>query len=176
MSTVFNPIIFYPAAILIILFSILTIVLKNIFYSLISAIVVFFLAGYLFFVLGSEYNAVIQVAIYGIAVPIIIGLAVMFTDIKFKKQNIKNNNLRYILFLTSGVFILSMIYLVMTSTILTPYNFTNPEIVINNSHQVLNAFSRGFFIDYIWAFELVALILTMIIVGLTLFDNKKEDE
>ena len=69
-----------------------------------------------------------------------------------------------------------MIYLVMTSTILTPYNFTNPEIVINNSHQVLNAFSRGFFIDYIWAFELVALILTMIIVGLTLFDNKKEDE
>ena len=53
---------------------------NNIFYSLLSAIIVFFIAGMFFYVLGSEYNAVIQIAIYGVAVPVIHGLAIMFTE------------------------------------------------------------------------------------------------
>ena len=57
-----NPIIFYSAAFLMLLFAILTLSFRNIFYSLISAIVVFFFAGMFFYLLGSEYNAVIQIA------------------------------------------------------------------------------------------------------------------
>ena len=77
-----NSIIFYSASFIMLLFAVLTLCFKNIFYSLISAIVVFFFAGLFFYLLGSEYNAVIQIAIYGVAVPIILGVAVMFTNLK----------------------------------------------------------------------------------------------
>ena len=50
MNGIFNPIVFYPSAVLMILFAVLAIKFKNIFYSLLSAIVVFFLAGFLFYV------------------------------------------------------------------------------------------------------------------------------
>ena len=64
---------------------------KKIFYSLLCAITVFFLAGFFFYVLGSEYNAVIQIAIYGIAIPVILGLAVMFTNLK-KDESVINKD------------------------------------------------------------------------------------
>ena len=86
MSGMYNPIVFYPAAILMILFAILAIKFRNIFYSLICAIGVFFLAGLFFYILGSEYNAIIQIAIYGVAVPVVLGLAVMFTNLKNEKN------------------------------------------------------------------------------------------
>lgn len=174
MNGMYNPIIFYPTAVLIVLFAILAIKFKNIFYSLLSAIIVFFLAGIFFYVLGSEYNAVIQIAIYGIAVPVILGLAVMFTNLrKEDKTETKNSNLKYIMFLVSGIFILSLIYLVMTSLLVNPIGFNIEEVSSNTSIQVMRAFSQGLFVNYILAFELIALILTMVVVGLTLF-NKKE--
>ena len=45
MNGMFNPILFYPSALLMIIFAILAIRFKNIFYSLLSAILVFFFAG-----------------------------------------------------------------------------------------------------------------------------------
>ena len=176
MNGIFNPIVFYPSAIMMILFALLAIKFKNIFYSLLSAILVFFFAGFFFYVLGSEYNAVIQIAIYGVAVPVVLGLAVMFTNLKKEvKSDIKPSNLQYTMFLTSGIFILSLLYLVMTSKIVSSVGFNISENIENTSVQVLSAFSQGLFVNYIYAFELIALILTIIVVGITLFD-KKEDK
>ena len=176
MNGMFNPIIFYPAAFTMILLAILTIKFKNIFYSLLSAIGVFFITGLFFYILGSEYNAVIQIAIYGIAIPVILGLAVMFTN--FKKEEISQSNLsnlKYIMFLTGGIFIISLLYLIMTSLIINPTGFNISENISNTSVQAMSAISHGIFVNYVWAFELVALILTIIVVGLTML-NKKEDE
>ena len=176
MNGIFNPIVFYPSAIMMILFALLAIKFKNIFYSLLSAILVFFFAGFFFYVLGSEYNAVIQIAIYGVAVPVVLGLAVMFTNLKKEvKSEVKPSNLQYTMFLTSGIFVLSLLYLVMTSKIVSSLGFNISENIENTSVQVLSAFSQGLFVNYIYAFELIALILTIIVVGITLFD-KKEDK
>ena len=60
MNGITNPIVFYPAAVVMILFALLSIKFNNIFYSLLSAIIVFFIAGMFFYILGSEYNAVIE--------------------------------------------------------------------------------------------------------------------
>lgn len=173
MNGINNPLVFYPVAILIILFAMLAIKLKNIFYSLISAIIVFFLAGLMFYILGSEYNAIIQIAIYGVAVPVVLGLAVMFTNLKNQAKNLESSNLKYVLFLVSGIFILSSIYLVMTSLLVNPVSFNISEVAKNSSLQVLGAFSHGIFVKYVWAFELVSIILTMIVVGITLINQKE---
>lgn len=175
MSGMFNPIIFYSIAILMILTAILTINLKNIFHSLLSAICVFFLAGIIFYILGSEYNAIIQIAIYGVAIPIILGMAVMFTDFRNSKKNLsEQTNLKYLVLLISGIFILVFSYLILTSNALNPMDISFDINTKNASIQVINIFSRKIFIDYVWAFELVSIILTIIVAGLTLFNRVEE--
>ena len=167
-----NPIIFYPLIILIVVFALLSILMKNIFYSLISAIVVFLLSGVVFYVLGSEYNAVIQLAIYGVAVPVILGLAIMFTNTKNKRSENTEINMRYLVFLTSGIFILGLIYLILTSLAVIPSGFNISEAVNINSLQAISAIATSIFVKYVWAFELVSVILTIVVVGLTII--KKE--
>lgn len=175
MNGMFNPILFYPSALLMIIFAILAIRFKNIFYSLLSAILVFFFAGFFFYILGSEYSAVIQIAIYGVAVPIVLGLAIMFTNLKKEyKTEAKNSNLKYLMILTSGIFILALLYLVMTSKVVSNFGFNFSDNIKNTSVQVLSAFSQGIFVNYIYAFELIALILTIVVVGITLLN--KEDK
>lgn len=173
----FNPVVFYLTAVVMILFAILAIKFKNIFYSLLSAIAVFFLAGVVFYLLGSEYNAVIQIAIYGVAVPVILGLAIMFTNLKKDDSKSEKNtsNIKYVIFLTSGIFILALVYLVMISLVFNPNGFNISEEINLNYIQVMRAFSHGIFVKYVWAFELVSLILTIIVAGLTLFNTKKKE-
>ena len=169
MSGIDNPIIFYPLSILLILFAVLTISVKNIFRSLLSAIAVFFLAGLLFYILGSEYNAVIQVAIYGVAVPIVLGLAIMFTNLKKAEKEEKTSNMNYLLILAVGLFILTVIYLMLTSLAIMPIGFNVLDDIGTNAVQSISAFGSGILIRYVWAFEIISLILTIVVVGLTLF-------
>lgn len=169
MNGITNPIVFYPAAVVMLLFALLVLKFKNIFYSLLSAIVVFFIAGMFFYVLGSEYNAVIQVAIYGIAIPIILGLGIMFTNTGATKQN--KASINFWVFLTGLLFILTFTYLIIASFAIVPNGFE----IANNIGKPSNSlwvFGQGIFIKYVWGFELVSIILTIIVAGLTIF--KKE--
>ena len=86
MNGIFNPLVFYSIATILMVFAILTITFKNIFYSLLSAIIVFFATGIIFYILGSEYNAIIQIAIYGVAIPVLFLFAIMFTSHKENKS------------------------------------------------------------------------------------------
>lgn len=164
-----NVIIFYSLSALILLFAGLTIKFKNIFYSLLSAMMTFLLVGVLFYILGSEYNAIVQVAVYGLAVPIILGVGIMFTETKKELKSEVSGKLKSLMFIVCGLFILALIYLVMTSLIFTPQGFNVTENTLPNSMEVIQAFSRGIFVKYVWAFELVSVILTIAVAGLTLF-------
>ncbi len=176
MNGIDNPVVFYPAAVVMILCGILTVYFKNIMHALLSAVVVFFLAGMFFYVLGSEYNAIIQIAIYGVAVPVILGVAIMFTNLKkgsVEEKREKIPVMKYLVILTGGVFILAIIYLLMTSLVILPDSFTYALPSETNSFEVITSFASGIFVRYVWAFELVSLILTIIAVGLTMFKRKE---
>ena len=166
-----NPIIFYIASFLIIGFGLLSMFLKNIIYSLLCAIMVFFSASVFFYMLGSEYNAIIQAAIYGFAVPIIIGLSIMFTTGK-KSNSKKGFTLPYITILAGGIFILGLIYVIMISLVMLPDSFRMTELAQVNSYEVMSSFARGIFMNYVWAFELLSLLLTIVIAGITLSNRK----
>ena len=174
MSFLNNPIVFYPVAFTLLLLSFLTLAIRNIFYSLILAIGVFFLVGLIFFILGSEYNAVIQVAIYGIAVPIILGLAIMFTNHKNKSEPKEGTLFKHILILFSGVFILAVVYLALMSIAITPIGFNSAEIIKVSFLQNISAITTEIFVKYVWAFELLSLLLTIIIVGFVTLRKEQE--
>ena len=176
MNGIENPVVFYPAAFVLILFAVMTICFKNIFYSLLSSIVVFFTTGVIFYILGSEYNAVIQAAVYGIAVPVIIGLGIMFTDMK---KLIKDNSsalYKALIILAGGVFLLAVIYITLTSIAISPWAFNIREDIYASSYEVIQAFGKGIFVKYVWAFEIVSLILTIIAAGLTIFARGGKNE
>ena len=174
MNGIYNPIVFYPMAVVLIFSAIFAVSFRNIFHSLLSAIILFFVVGVLFYVLGSEYNAIVQIAIYGLAVPIILGLAIMFTNLDNKeKEKNKISKIKFLLFLFAGLFILTTVYIIMTSLLVNPTGFDISENVANTSIQVINSFAQGIFVKYVWAFELVSLILTIIVAGLTLFKTKE---
>lgn len=171
----YNSIFFYIISFIICLFLILTLFSKNLIYTLLSALCVFLSAAVLFLLAGSEYNAVIQLAIYGFAVPIIIGIGIMFTNLRKEEKPPQNKSYpKYIIILVSSLFILSFIYLVMTSLIITPDSLAvDNEIqtgtsIINNFRIFLN----GIFIRYVWAFEIVSILLTIAAAGLTLIKFK----
>ena len=176
-------VIFYSLSALIIIFAGLTIKFRNIFYSLLSAMTVFLLVGILFYTLGSEYNAVIQIAIYGFAVPIILAIAIMFTTMKHEKEKTENaeqktpqktNRMKYFIYLTGGLFILALVYLVMTSVVITPDSFNYIGKASVSQYEVLQAFGKSIFVKYVWAFELLSVILTIIAIGLTLFKRARK--
>lgn len=173
----YNHIIFYTVSILLVSFGILTLFFKNIFYSLLSAICVFFLTAILFLFLGSEYNAIIQFAIYGFAVPVILGLGIMFTNLKNKpKSESKRQNLGYILALIAGIFLIAMIYLVMISCVSTPDELIesiSPGVEQNTFNNIA-IFAKGFFVDYVWAFELISIVITVSAIGLTLMEKERQ--
>ncbi len=164
MNGIDNPIVFYPVSVLMILFAVGAICFRNIFYSLLSAIMVFFLAGVVFYILGSEYNAVIQAAVYGFAVPVILGLAIMFTNPKYKDDK-PGSKLTFTLCFTAGLMFI-------TSFAIIRFGLDTPDFYGVNPLSAMSAFGKGIFVKYVWAFELMSLVLTIIAVGLTLF--KKE--
>lgn len=168
-----NPVVFYIASALIIAFALLSVFLKNIIYSLLSAIMVFFSASIFFYILGSEYNAIIQAVIYGIAVPVIIGLSIMFTTGKNRQK--KDSALSAITIVCSILFVMAFVYVIMISLAMLPDSFHIMENVQFNSYDIISEFSRGIFIDYVWAFELLSLLLTIIVAGFTMM-NKKESK
>lgn len=169
-----SSLIFYITFVLIISFALVTIFARNIFYSLLSAMAVFFLAGEIYYILGSSYNAVIQIAIYGVAVPVILGLAIMFTNTRKPVDSQTGLNLKYLMLFICGLFVLGIIYLTLTALVISPDTFALAEIRPANPVEVISAFGDGIFGRYVWAFEVVSVILTIIIAGLTIFKYRRK--
>ena len=69
-----------------------------------------------------------------------------------------------------------MAVLVMMSLAMMPDTFHNMELVQVNAFDTIRAFARGIFIDYVWAFELVSLLLTIVIAGFGLIKFRKGGE
>ena len=72
----------------------------------------------------------------------------------------------------AGIFCLAFVYLVMISLVMLPdtFNFTGmPEI---SAYDNILAFAKGIFINYVWAFELVSLLLTIVIAGFSMFRKR----
>ncbi len=142
--------------------------------------VVFITAAGIFFLLGADYNAVIQIAVYGIAIPIIFVFAIMFTsDKKDKKTYIAHAPRLFFSFLGLGALFLSLIYLMATSLSLSSnaaWLFQKQTMYINK-YQMLKAISDGFFVNYTVAFELFSVLLLIVVVGFSTLNMKgKSDE
>lgn len=174
---ILKSLIFYGFAGVTILFALLSVFSLRILYSLLAAVCVFFAVAGLYFILGADYNAVIQIALYGIAIPILFVLAIMFTSEKLDKQTYLTLKPRFFFaFLSLGVLFLSLVYLIATSLTLSSNSnwITQKQTVFINIYQMFNALSDGFFVNYVFAFELFSLLLLIVVVGISTLNLIKE--
>ncbi len=166
-----TALIFYPTALIIIIFSVLTIFSKKIVYSLISAIVVFMAAGLIFYLLGAEYNAVIQLTIYGLAVPILLAMAIMFTDVRNEKNTIVTGARKFVIITAVLLIAMSVVYLTAIAINLTAIPIFSDANTNLNSFRIFDAITDGFFTSYLIAFELFSILLLAVVAGVS--DNAK---
>ena len=174
---ILKSLIFYGFAGAMIIFALLSIFSLRILYSLLCAICVFFAAAGVYFLLGADYNAVVQIAVYGIAIPILFVLAIMFTSDKLDKKTYITVKPRFFVsFLGIGVLFLSLIYLIAISLNLSSNSawIMQKQTMFINKYQMFKAISDGFFVNYVLAFELFSVLLLIVIVGLSTLNLIKE--
>ena len=174
---ILKTLIFYGFSGAIIAFALLSVFSFRILYALLCAVCVFFAAAGIHFILGADYNAVIQIMIYGVAIPILFVLAIMFTAEKVdKKIYLAFSSRFFFTFLSLGILFLSLVYLIATALSLNSNSawIMQKQTMLINKYQMFKALSVGFFSNYIFAFELFAILLLIVVVGISTFNMIKE--
>lgn len=174
-SDVLTSVIFYLSAFLILGCAIFSIISKKIIHALALSVVVFIVTAVLFFLLNAEYNAVVQIAIYGIGVPILLVFAIMFTSRKLDEDIYLSFTPKFMLSLISAVlFVLTIFNILLISSSVIDWLFTPQSNVSINRYEMMNALSNGLYVKYFFAFELISLIIFLVIVGLSTLNIFKE--
>ena len=167
-SDIFTSIIFYLCAVNLIFSSIFTILSRKIIYSIIFAVIVFFTVGIIFLFLSAEYNAIVQIAVYGIAIPILFVLAIMFTSYNIDKTVYLSFTPRFIFTVISAIlFVLTLFNILLISSSVIEWLFTPQAVISINRYEIFKAISDGLYIKFLLSFEMVALLALSVIVGLS---------
>lgn len=174
---IIKSITFFGFAAAIIVFALLTLFARRILYSLLFAVILFFSVGGIFFSLGADYNAVVQIIIYGVAIPILFLFAIMFTSsYENRKVNISYSPRFFVGFLSASLLFMMLWYAVQFALGISDkvgllFNSILPD---SNSSEMFMAMSNGIYINYSLPFMMIGLLILIVVVGLTTFNVIKE--
>ena len=178
-AEVIKSITFYGFSFLVLLFSILTIFANRILYSLLYAVITFFCAGAIFFSLGADYNAVVQIIIYGIAVPVIFLFAIMFTSKKENKLAYVSYSPRFFIALVSILILLMFLWYSVKLAIHVNNLSTNKlleRVIELNSFDSVYSIANGLYINYALPFLFMALCVLTSVIGISVLNVIKENK
>lgn len=168
---------FYGFALAILVFALLTLFARRILYSLLFAVILFFFTGGIFFSLGADYNAVIQIIVYGVIIPVLLLFAVMFTSTyESRKVNLTYSPRFFVAFLSSSLLFLMFWYTIqfairMSNKLVWFFNSDMPKV---NSVEMFMALSNGIYINYSLTFILIGLLVLIVVVGISTLNVIKE--
>ncbi len=175
-----NIVAFYTFAFLALLFTILIIASNRIIYSILSAVAVFLSIAGLYFLLNSPFNAVAQIAIYGIGVTILLLFAIMLVSYQKDTQI-------YLAFKPRTLFAALGLGLIILSVFMLLYDDFHEFLMhldytvnanLTNVIDTTSAIGTGIFQNYILAFELLSifLLVALIGVGIVFLRPRSEDK
>ena len=172
--SIFNILIFYITAFIIIFAALGIVFCKRIQHSLIFAISFFFSISILFFALNTPLNAVFQISIYVVSVSIIIAFSIMLTN----NEQEHNLYLNFNPIIFSGILslfvflIICFLYFNSNNIFNNIFNTQNKSIGIDTA----NIISYEIMSKYPLIVELIALILTCAIIGIVSLFYIKENK
>lgn len=167
----FELIVFYIFAALVIGFFSIAVSSKNILYSLSSLACGMVLLSAHYFLLGAEFLGAAQIIVYSGAVLGLYSFAMMFFDLsKELKEKLKHKKTFFTLSVLTSVLLVFM---------LLGFKLKPQETSLQIAEELANANNIGIvlFTKYLLAFEIVAVILLMVIVAaIVLVAKKLKDE
>lgn len=157
--------IFYLVACLIIIFSILTVTLKNIFHSALSLIVILFGVAAIFVYLEAEFLAIVQILIYVGAITTLIIFAIMLTT-RISDKSLKQSNeqklISFLIAFSMAIFLI-FIFIQINGQVETT-SFRSPP---------LGDIGKELLTIYALPFELISVILLAALIGAVVIGRKE---
>ena len=176
-TEIIKSITFYGFALPILIFALFSLISNKIMYTLLFAIITFFCAGGIFFSLGADYNAVVQIAVYGVAVPVIFLFAIMFTSKREDKKAYLSFGPRFFAGVCSAAFLFMFLWYsvefachlnVKTITFFIPLKQEFGSI-----DQIM-LIANGIYQNYQVSFILFALMVLIVVIGISVLNLIKE--
>lgn len=176
-AEIIKSISFYGFGLLVLIFSILTVFAKKVIYSIIFAVIAFFCTAGIFFSLGADYNAVVQIAVYGVAVPVILLFAIMFTS----RSEAKTVYLSFTARFFTGIISLALFLMIIWYSIKYAVHLNSSVIVFFAKNKIdaagldsIYSISNTLYVNYRLALFLFGIMILTVIVGLSVLNIIKE--
>ena len=166
----FEAVLFYFFAFIILISSIMVISSRNPVHSVLFLIFAFFNSAALFLMLGAEFIAMMLVVVYVGAVAVLFLFVVMMLDIKISE--IKKGFQKYLPFgITIGLILLIELIIVLNS------DFNNIQINQKSNTLMSNTHLIGsiLYTDYILLFQISGLILLVAMIGAIILTLRKRE-
>lgn len=173
---ILQAILFYSFALTTVFAALLVISLKNPVHSVLSLILTFFCAAWLFIILGAEYIAMLLIIVYVGAVAVLFLFVVMMMDINFAE--LKQGFLKY---LPLGAFIGLLFFAQLYVVISHSHFFYESNIVVHapqtTDPTTTNAHAIGkiLYTDYFYLFQLSGLVLLVAMIGAIVLTLRHRD-
>lgn len=176
-NSILISIMFYLCAAIIICGSLFALFINRIVYTLGFSVIVFLATGLLFLLLGAEYNAVVQIAVYGIAIPILLVFAIMFTPYYKDKSINLSFSPKFTLAVVSAIlFVLTLFNIIFVSSTVLDWVFKKQASIVISRFDMFTALSNAIYSDYLQVLELFSFLLLIVVVGLSSLNLFKEDK
>ncbi len=157
--------VFYIIAAVVVIFSLLTVTLKNIFHSALSLVVVLLAVAAIYIYLDAEFLALAQVLIYVGAIMVLVIFAIMFTADIYNKK-IKRHNEQ-----TTSSLLLSAVIAVFLIFILR--QFGGKQNMTTFDPPTLAALGKELLTTYALPFEFISLILLSALIAAVTISRKE---
>ena len=176
-TQIIESIIFFGFAGLTLLFALLSIAAKNILYSLLFAVIAFFFAGGVFFSLNADYNAVAQISIYGVAIPVLFLFAIMFTSENEKKEINLSFSPRFFIGIISSTVLFMVIWYSIEFALhfnSSLAKFFNPAALQIGDYDSILSVAKNFYYDNGAGLVLFSILLLTVVIGISVLNVIKE--
>ena len=171
---------FWSTAILLVVASLFTVFMPKISYSVLFGFITFFLFSFIYFQLTAPFNAAVQIIIYAVTMSILFAFAIMLT-------NLPKDEKKYLIIsprLLLSILGIALIVFSVAGVIRQDMSFGFLEFLpiysgnMADPNQTVTILGETLFTKYVFAFEILSVLLLAGVVGVYVLvtKSKKEEE
>ena len=160
-------IVFYVAATIALISTILAITGKNAIHALLYLIISLLAVSVIFYILGAPFIAALEVIIYAGAIMVLFLFVVMLMNLNAETEPIKNYRLRLIGILSGGSLLLVLIAAMMKIDV------AQPVLMSTGDSGLIKVLGHALFTNYVLPFEISSVLFLSAMIGAVIIGKKE---
>lgn len=173
---IISTVLFYIISFILITSALIVVFSPKIVYSVLFAFAAFINVGFIYFMLNAPFIGAAQIAIYGVALSVLFIFALMLTSLKSEHRFYLSLSIKSILGILGIIAISASVIIFAFEDYITD-NVTAFSTVLQTAvFDTTMDISKGIFVNYIFAFELLSLFLLIAVIGIGVIISFKRPE